>query len=256
MPPESFPLQAYLSRVGLESPPSVDTAGLRTLMRAQLFTVPFENTYVQAGLDVSLEPSDIIEKIIYQRRGGYCYEVNGLFAWAAAALGFSVRLIGARPMFYPKRWAKTHMVVLVDLPEGRYVCDTGFGRFGLRAPIRLDASQIPVQQDWDQFRLVKDSYEWIVQAFNNGEWESQFSFDEYPAEWADFMPANYFNSHSPDTIFVQKLLVIQHEPQARVILLDDNLKIIRAEEIEEYTLSESLAERVLRFGLTWPQAIR
>lgn len=252
MSPESFPLAAYLERVGLTAQPSIDAAGLSTLMRAQLFSVPFENTYVQAGLKVSLEPQDIVEKIIHQRRGGYCYEVNGLFAWALEAMGFKVRLVGARPMFYARRWAKTHMALIVDLPSGAYFCDTGFGRFGLRAPLRLDDNSVPVQQDWDHFRLLKQGREWVVQALNNDQWESQFSFDEAPAEWVDFMPANYFNSHSPDTIFVQKLLVIQHQPDARVILLDDVLKTIRADGVDEQILAEPVEQRVKRFGLSWP----
>lgn len=251
MPPESFPIDAYLARIGLVDKPAVSLAGLTTLMRAQLFAVPFENIYVQAGVQVSLEQAAIVDKIIHQRRGGYCYEVNGLFAWAAAALGFNVRLLGARPMFYPKRWAKTHMVVLIDLPEGRYLCDTGFGRLGLRAPLEI-AEGIVVQQDWDQYRLMRVQHEWVLQAINGGDWESQFSFDEYPAELIDFIPANYFNSHSLDTIFVQKLLVIVHQPQARVILTGDNLKIIRADGAEETTLLESVPERLARFGLTWP----
>jgi N-hydroxyarylamine O-acetyltransferase len=252
MSPESFPIDAYLERICLVSRPSLDAAGLATLMRAQLFTVPFENTYVQAGLGVSLDPAAIVDKIVHQRRGGYCYEVNGLFAWALQALGFQVRLVGARPMFYGRRWAKTHMALIVDLADGAYFCDTGFGRFGLRAPLPLVSSPTPVQQDWDQFRMHKDKHEWIVEALNNGVWESQFSFDEFPAEWVDFMPANFFNSHSPDTIFVQKLLIIQHRPDARIILLDDVLKTIREGGISEETLDEPVEQRVKRFGLSWP----
>jgi N-hydroxyarylamine O-acetyltransferase len=144
------------------------------------------------------------------------------------------------------------MAVLVDLPEGVFFCDTGFGRFGLRAPLHLSQELTPVQQDWDQFRLRKEQHEWIVEAWSNNVWEAQFSFDEYPAEWVDFMPANYFNSHSPETIFVQKMLIIQHQPDARIILLGDNLKTIRADGIKEQTLTEPLAERLARFGLTWP----
>jgi N-hydroxyarylamine O-acetyltransferase len=252
MSPESFPLNAYLARVGLASRPNLDAAGLAVLMRAQLFTVPFENSYVQAGLEVSLDAERIVDKIITQGRGGYCYEVNGLFAWAATALGFKVELIGARPMFYAKRWAKTHMVVLVELPEGRFICDTGFGRFGLRAPLRITADSISVLQDWDRFRLLQQRNEWVLQAFSQGEWESQFSFDLQPAEMADFMPANYFNSHSLEAIFVQTLLVVQHRLDARIILIGDRLKIIRADSIEELTLTESMPERLARFNLTWP----
>src|SRR2546427_879975 len=70
-------------------------------MRQQLFSVPFENLDVQAGKIVSLVPEDIAGKILGGARGGYCYEVNGLFAMALQALGIAYRFVAARPMFYP-----------------------------------------------------------------------------------------------------------------------------------------------------------
>lgn len=109
----NFVLDDYLSRIGYHGPRDASAATLAQLMRAQLFTVPFENLDVQAGKIVSMTPEDIVQKIVYQPRGGYCYEVNGLFAMALQALGFSYTFLAARPMFYPVRRPKTHMVLCV-----------------------------------------------------------------------------------------------------------------------------------------------
>ena len=81
--------------------------------------------------------------------------MNGLFAWALQALGFSGAIGGRTAPCFDRRWAKTHMALIVDMPEGAYFCDTGFGRFGLRSPLKLEEDSAPVQQDWDQFRLQR-----------------------------------------------------------------------------------------------------
>jgi N-hydroxyarylamine O-acetyltransferase len=236
MQAKNFNLADYLARIGFVGEANADLVTLKAMMRAQLFSVPFENLDVQAGKIISLVPEDIVEKIVYQRRGGYCYEVNGLFAMALTALGIEYELIGARPMFYPTRRPKTHMVLLVKLDGKQWICDLGFGSYGIRAPIGLHQVDQPQQQDNDRFQLVQlNAREYAVQAWVDDAWVNQFSFDLDQQEWIDFMPVNYMNSTHPDTIFVQKLLVILHTPQGRKILMGHKLK-----EIEQGVVSERL----------------
>lgn len=224
---ENFRLNDYLQRIGYQQKPACDLATLVGLMRAQLFSVPFENLDVQAGKVVSLVPEEIVDKIVYRKRGGYCYEVNGLFAMALSALGFDYTLIGARPMFYPTRWARTHMVLVVNVEGEDWLCDTGFGSFGIRAPLSLTKVDQVIQQDDDFFKIKKsDEQNFIMQARVEGEWVNQYTFDLYPHEWIDFYPTNFFNSKHPDTIFVQKLVVVKHSEQGRHILLGNRLKMI------------------------------
>jgi N-hydroxyarylamine O-acetyltransferase len=233
---QNFNLADYLARIGFVGEANADLVTLKAMMRAQLFGVPFENLDVQAGKIISLVPEDIVEKILYQGRGGYCYEVNGLFAMALTALGIEYELIGARPMFYPTRRPKTHMVLLVKLDGKQWICDLGFGSYGIRAPIGLHQVDQPQQQDNDRFQLVQlNAREYAVQAWVDDAWVNQFSFDLDQQEWIDFMPVNYMNSTHPDTIFVQKLLVILHTPQGRIILMGHKLK-----EIEQGVVSERL----------------
>jgi N-hydroxyarylamine O-acetyltransferase len=238
MQAKNFNLADYLARIDFAGEAKADLATLNAMMRAQLFSVPFENLDVQAGKIISLVPEDIVEKIVYQRRGGYCYEVNGLFAMALTALGIEYELIGARPMFYPTRRPKTHMVLLVKLDGKQWICDLGFGSFGIRAPMGMHQLNQPQQQDYDRFQLVQlNEREYAVQAWIDAAWVNQFSFDLDQQEWIDFMPVNYMNSTHPDTIFVQKLLVILHNPQGRSILLGDKFKAISQGEAQERQLA-------------------
>lgn len=226
-----FQLDAYLRRIGVPTD-TVLTASVATvtqLMIAQLRTVPFENLDVQAGKIVSLQPTDIINKIVGERgearRGGYCYEVNALFAMALTTLGISYQFVFCRPMFYPMQRPKTHMALVVSVEGRSLLCDLGFGSYGLRAPIALDTVNLAQQQDFDQFRLLQPTPgQYVLQALIQGDWASQYGFDLYPAAWIDFMPANYLNSTHPDTVFVQKYLVIRQHDTGRVMLVGNELK--------------------------------
>ena len=118
MQANNFSLAKYCERIGYEDKPKADAQTLRQLMRHQLMTVPFENLDVQAGKVVSLVPEEIVEKIVGRNRGGYCYEVNGLFAMALKALGVEYQFVAARPMFYPVKRPKTHMAIIATV-EGK-----------------------------------------------------------------------------------------------------------------------------------------
>ena len=224
---ENFNLENYCKRIGFNGKPEANLQTLQQLMRSQLFSVAFENLDVQAGKIVSLVPEDIVNKIVNSQRGGYCYEVNGLFSMALDAVGFEHYFVAARPMFYPVRRPKTHMGVIAKIDGEEFLCDLGFGSFGIRAPLSLSVINETIQQDDDFFRLsCDDGKNYIMQALVDGEWVNQYGFDLNAQEWIDFMPANYLNSTHPDTIFVQKLLVVKHNPLGRKILLDNRLKTI------------------------------
>jgi N-hydroxyarylamine O-acetyltransferase len=225
---ESFNFADYCNRVGFNGHSKADIETLNALMQCQLSTVPFENLDVQAGKTVSIEPAEIINKIIYQPRGGYCYEVNSLFAMALTALGIEYYFVGARPMFYPTRRPRTHMVIIATVADKQYLCDLGFGNYGIRAPIPLGKINQIIQQDDDCYKLAcTDGKNYLLQARVDGEWVNQFGFDLYPHELLDFMPANFYNSKHPDSIFVKQLLIVKYNPLGRTILSGMRLKKIK-----------------------------
>ncbi len=225
----NFRLGLYLKRIGFNGDVAANSATVKALMQQQLRTVPFENLDVQAGKIVSLDPEHIVRKIIGDdgsaSRGGYCYEVNALFAMALTTIGIDYQFVFCRPMFYPMRRPKTHMALIVKVDNEQWLCDLGFGSYGLRAPIALSQVNLEQQQDFDCFRLVTPtSGDYVLQAKLDEQWVSQYGFDLYPADWIDFMPANYLNSTHPDTIFVQKYLIIQQHATGRTMLVGDELK--------------------------------
>lgn len=252
MKASNFDLDTYFRRIGYAGDVRPDIATVSTLMRRQLFTVPFENLDVQAGKIVSMVPEEIADKILRQDRGGYCYEVNGLFAMALDALGICYRFVAARPMFYPVRRPRTHMAIVAEIDGTQWLCDLGFGSYGIRAPMNIDALDVDVVQDSDTFRLTMDEHgEHVLMALVEGTWVNQFGFDLSAQEWIDFVPANHLNSTHPDAIFVQKLLVVRHHPEGRSILVGDALKTIKGGITEKKNLAVDEVSSVLRneFGL-------
>lgn len=250
---DNFDLSTYFRRIGYNGQAVANAATLHGIMRQQLFSLPFENLDVQAGKVVSLVPEEITDKLLRQGRGGYCYELNGLFAMALEALGIPYRFVAARPMFYPARRPKTHMAVVAEVDGRQWLCDLGFGSYGIRAPVALDMLDTDITQDFDSFRLTRHaSGEYLLQAKVEGEWASQYGFDLSPQEWIDFVPANYLNATHPDAIFVQKLLIIQHRPEGRLILLGNMLKSITASGVEQQQLAQDEIASVVknRFGLS------
>lgn len=169
MQAENFVLQKYFDRIGFNANATAGIATVAEIMRCQLFTVPFENLDVQAGKNVSLVPEEIVEKIIERNRGGYCYEVNGIFAMALQALDIPYQFVAARPMFYPVRRPKTHMAIVLKVDGEEWLCDLGFGSYGIRAPMRLSLVDTEIKQDFDTFVLSKtNEREYLVKALVEG----------------------------------------------------------------------------------------
>lgn len=227
----NFNLTDYLSRIGYEGDTRADISTLTRLMQQQLRSIPFENTEVQAERIPSMVPEDIVEKVINRRRGGYCYEVNGVFAMALSAIGFEWYFAGARSMLYPTRRPKTHMVLIVHLAGCDYLCDCGFGGYALRSPMEIQEGE--TTQDSDRYRLELIDGEYVLGAMVQGEWQRLYGFALQNQEWIEFTLANYFNATSPDTVFTQKKLAIMQTPKGRKILVDNELKLIEDGKLEK-----------------------
>ncbi len=252
----NFVLENYLDRIGFTGTPKADAETLKKIMQSQLRTVPFENLDVQAGKIVSMVPEEIVDKIVHKQRGGYCYEVNGLFAMAMQALGIQFKLLGARPMFYPTRRPKTHMVILASVDGQDWLCDVGFGSYGINQPLNLNTIGTEVKQGFDTFTVQKlDEKDFVLKALVDNEWANQYSFDLYAHDFIDFMPANYMNSTHPDSVFVQKPLIVVHTENGRKILFGDSLKIVSESGTEQQQVTADKLSDILKreFNLEQPQ---
>lgn len=237
---------AYLDRIGYHGPHEATAETLRMLHAAHAFAVPFENLDIHLGRTISLDPASLFDKIVRRRRGGYCFELNGLFALLLERLGFSVRHLMARVL-----WGQTevsplsHRVLLVETGGERWIADVGFGGNGLIAAIPLAAGH-EERQYADRFRVMsvangedrrdprrrdpldarhKDRQEYRIDCLVKDVWEPMYSFTTESYLPVDYTYANYFHSHSPESLFTQKRLCTKPTPNGRIILQNRALKI-------------------------------
>ena len=152
-------LDAYLARIGLSHRPPATLGGLTAIHRAHLTAISYENIDVQLGRTVTIERPAIYDKIVGRRRGGWCYEMNGILGWALGKLGFKVTRVTGAVMRAAAGDAKNgnHLVLRVELPEGIFLADVGFGD-GPRDPIRIVPG--PFTSHGFAFELSRQGGDW------------------------------------------------------------------------------------------------
>ncbi|MFD4261560.1 arylamine N-acetyltransferase [Streptomyces sp. NPDC058534] len=234
-PQESAPqldLDAYLARTGWTGERRADAATLRSLHRAHMYGIPFENLDTIGGSAPSLALPDLEAKMVRGGRGGYCYEHNTLLAAVLEAFGFGVtRLaarvaLGARGAIRPR----THMLLLVDVPgePHPYVADVGFGSAGglLEAvPLVADTE---FRDATRRHRLVHEPHHgplelWVLQAYEDDAWTDQYAFTLEPYEAPDFEVINWHIATNPRSPFSHLLFITRTTPDARLALTGHHL---------------------------------
>jgi N-hydroxyarylamine O-acetyltransferase len=218
-------LDAYLERTGGRKPLAADLEALVSLHRAHCAAIPFENLDILLGRPIELELDALQGKLVRGRRGGYCFEQNTLFRAALEALGFRVTSLAARVRAGATEIRpRTHMLLRVDLPEGAFVADVGFGADGLVHPIALAEGS----ETWVGFtghRLRREGESWVLQGNGAGEWTDLYAFTLEPHYPVDFVMANHFTSTYPRSPFVLNLTAQRSWPEKRAILRNRDLVV-------------------------------
>lgn len=222
MPSDDIDADAYLTRVGYAGPREPSLTLLRDLVARHTAAIAFENVDPIARRVPLLDVSSLQRKLVAQRRGGYCYEQNTLFQAALRALGFAVTGLLARVRRgLPPEVAtpRSHMLLRVDLPEGPYLADVGFGALTPTAPLALcpDVEQATPNE---VFRLRRIGEEYLLQASVGGAWEDIYQLALSPQLPEDYAMANWYNATRPNSLFVDNLMVTQPTPGMRLTLFN------------------------------------
>jgi arylamine N-acetyltransferase len=257
-------LTGYLSRIDYTGPtePSLDT--LRALVTAHGEHIPFENLNPLMGIPVvDLSDAALTDKMVHRRRGGYCYEQNGLFGYVLAELGFEVARLTGRVVWMNPVWldgpppAETHQVLAVRIPgvEERYLVDVGFGGQTLTSPIRFVADEIQ-QTRHEPYRLRRygngpaDGY--VLEALVD-DWRPLYTFTDQPRPVIDLQVGSWYVSTYPKSIFVVGLSASLITPDARWNLRGRNLTVHRSGGRSERTrfdnATQVLDTLINRFGI-------
>ena len=250
----SMNIDAYLKRISYSGSlePAADT--LRDLQLAHLLTVPFENLSIHSGEPIVLEENALFAKIVERRRGGFCYEANGLFAGLLRALGFEVAMLGAGVANSQGEFGPNfdHMTLMVTLSD-RWLVDVGFGDSFLE-PLLLDSRAEQVQGT-RRFKIVDDHDHLILLRRNlDADWEPQYRFTLQTYSFADYEEMCQFHQTSPDSHFTKGRICSRATADGRVSLSEMRLITTSGPEQrrDERTLKDQDEyDRVLRdeFGI-------
>ncbi|MDF2384616.1 arylamine N-acetyltransferase [Nostoc ellipsosporum NOK] len=249
-------LQAYFARIGHDGPLAPDRATLTALMQAHLAAFPFENLDVQLGRPVSIEPGAIFDKLVVRRRGGWCFEQNGLFGRVLEALGFDVRRISAGVMrhVHGEGAMGNHLALMVALENRPWLVDVGFG--GMQAaplPLAPGSEHHP---PYDVALRQVDGWWRFEERYGEGD-PFSYDFHDAPADEALFARRCSELQRQPESPFVQNLVVLQRRGD-RHTTLRGRVLTRRGPAGETHELlpdAEALVERLERcFGLQVPEA--
>jgi N-hydroxyarylamine O-acetyltransferase len=207
----SVELSSYLARIGIDSSlpssaPSVDL--LIELQRAHRSYIPFENLDIHMGRSISLVQKAIFDKIVIDKRGGYCFEQNILFLDALTSLGFVGRpalgrvWLGASAVSPTEIPPRTHAINLVKIDGAEWLADAGFGHGA--APVMRLMEQRVVAANGSEYRLQQDQdYGWMLQC--NGMRQYSFTLDSI---WPnDLIQANHYTSTFSTSRFINNVIV-------------------------------------------------
>ncbi|CAO4132909.1 arylamine N-acetyltransferase family protein [Methylorubrum extorquens] len=249
--PQASPVdvEAYCRRIGYDGPlePTIET--LSALQERHLAAIPFEAIDVLLGRGVDISPAAVDAKLIAARRGGYCYEQNGLFKRVLRAIGFDVDGLVASVLWMAPPGAppppRTHMVLRVTIEGAPWLADVGFGSSVPPAPLRMDSRE-PQPTSHERYRLLPIGAGLLVQAEIAGEWRSLYDVSPEPLLDSHYELFNWFAAAHETSHFRRELIAARITPDARCTLLGNRLTIRPAHgEVERRRLDADGIERAL-----------
>lgn len=246
-------LDAYLERIGHSDAVRPDLPTLTALHRAHLLSIPYENLDIHLGRPLTLDPARMFERLVAQRRGGWCYEMNGLLAWALGEIGFDVTLLSSTVDRATGGAAAegNHLVLLVQL-ERPYLADVGFGN-GFLEPLPLEPGAH--RQGHRSFQLELAGERWHYRPGPDD--GPGYDFTLAPRRLADFAAQCERQQTAPGSGFVRTTVCHRLTPDGTVSLRGAVLSTAgaagttRREIADAHDYAATLGQR---FGLDLPEA--
>lgn len=229
-------LTAYLRRIGYNGPVAPTAETLRKVHLAHMLTVPLENLDILAGRAIVLDVVRFYEKIVEHGRGGFCYELNGLFGALLRQLGFTVVLLSARVCDGAIIAEFDHLALRVNVPgeAASWLADVGYGD-GFLQPLQLIENIEHAEADFT-YRLSRDAHRWFIARRVHGEWNLMYDFTLQPHELSEFAGMCHYHQTSPDSPFTRRRICSRATPTGRVTLADMRLIVTNNGDREERLL--------------------
>ena len=243
-------LQAYLKKVGISQSLNINTDTLLLLHNTQHRRLPFENFDIALGCGISVAEQDIINKLIYRERGGYCYELNALLLNVLKTIGFDARPLLGRVHLSGTPSGRTHQFTLVTMGEDKWIVDVGFGSNTPRAPLPFVLNQ-DIHTDLQTFRFIEHElvgYMLQVQSYDDPEqWIDLYSLDFEHVFDGDIVCGNHYTSTSPNSHFTSSRVAALATDSGIITLFNHSLK---------YRANGEVVEIELEAGETYLSALK
>lgn len=224
-------LEAYLERIGYDGPLAPELGVLQALLLRHLSTIPFESISPLLGLPVLLDLESLENKLVRGGRGGYCFEQNGLFFHVLLHLGFRVTPLAARVrLMMPPDAPQTplsHMMLVVTLDEGEFVCDVGFGGQSPTAPLRL-VTDLEQQTPHGGYRLRSCDAGFELDMQLPESWAVLYRFARDVQSPRDYDVYNWYTATHPASLFVNNLVAARVLGDSRLNMLNDEVTLQRS----------------------------
>ncbi len=236
-------VEAYLARIGHAGSRAVALDTLTALHRAHLLAVPFENLDIHLGRHIDLAVPRFYEKLMHQRRGGFCYELNGAFASLLASLGFDVTMLSARVAMPDGSFTPPfdHMTLHVVLDDADILADVGFGDSFVEPLVLTPGIEQP-QAD-RTFRLTDEGDTLLLEERDGDGWSRMFRFDLTPHTLDEYVPRCEYLQTAPESMFVTRRICSRATPAGRITISDGRLIVTERDHRAETTLEGEAAVR-------------
>ena len=261
--PHVFDLEAYGERIGFEGQFEPTLEVLRTISHRHVRSIPFENLDVLLGREISLDPAALELKLVKARRGGYCFEQNGLMLGILSQIGFQVTPLSGRVRIdSPRNYLppRTHLFLSVNLDRQEWIFDVGVGGFSLTSPIlrHTEGEQTTLHEPR---RVISEDGKLFHQAWTGTDWADVYEFTGETMPMIDREVSNWWTSTNPKSKFSQVLAcALAGKDGLRYGLLNNRFTVRRGplllEQLEVNSADQLLGVLSSKFGLDFPTGTR
>ena len=236
----STELENYLKRIDFKATPRASPDCMFQLQKNHLLHVPFENLDILLHRPITLNANDWYKKIVENNRGGFCYELNGLFNEMLKAIGFKTHLISCRPFNASTQTFNEefdHLAIITTIEKNQWLVDVGFGNFSV-VPLKIEDD---IEQDDGRiiYRMVDFEHSHLVQSkTHTGNWKSEYLLSEKAYDINDFALKCQYHQTSPQSHFTQNRVCSKLTATGRITLTDKKLKLTQNEHITEIEVAD------------------
>ena len=248
-----FSLDSYFERTNYKGSTEASEGTLRDIHIAHTLNVPFENLDVFYRRPILLDGASLHKKIVSERRGGYCFEMNGIFSLVLQEMGFKVTNLLARVAVDGIHYTtKTHQAVLVETGGNTWLADVGFGNDGIIAPLILEENT-EQRQFAHTYRLITSpTLGYVLQKKTGEKYNSLYAFTLDECSPDDFLMSNHFTATFPESFFLTMRMCTMPTKDGRITLTDNHFKVVKKDDVLDTPIAhddEFSALLKVHFGL-------